>query len=85
VSLHLGYACRLYFDHGSEGLDAEYAPYQQQVDQLCTAAGYTEVCREQHQHRKRSLQTFAQQSTSCAAGLCDSPPQSISRQGPVAE
>ncbi|KAF6258031.1 Alpha/Beta hydrolase protein [Scenedesmus sp. NREL 46B-D3] len=33
---------RLYFDHGSEGLDAEYGPYQKQVDQLCRAAGYTE-------------------------------------------
>uniref|UniRef100_A0A383WKZ0 Esterase n=1 Tax=Tetradesmus obliquus TaxID=3088 RepID=A0A383WKZ0_TETOB len=33
---------RIYFDHGTEGLDSEYGPYQKQVDQLCKAAGYTE-------------------------------------------
>jgi len=31
---------RLYFDHGSEGLEAEYRPYQQQVDRLLQRQGY---------------------------------------------
>jgi predicted alpha/beta superfamily hydrolase len=33
---------RLYFDYGSEGIDAEYEPYQRRVDALCLAAGYTQ-------------------------------------------
>lgn len=32
---------RLYFDHGSLGVDAGYAPYQQRVDGLMRGAGYT--------------------------------------------
>ncbi len=31
---------RIYFDYGSEGVDAEYAPYQQKADALLAAAGY---------------------------------------------
>ncbi len=31
---------RFYFDHGSRGLDADYAPYQQRVDALLAHAGY---------------------------------------------
>jgi predicted alpha/beta superfamily hydrolase len=33
---------RLYFDHGTEGLDAAYAPYQRWVDEVMRAAGYVE-------------------------------------------
>ncbi len=33
---------RLYFDYGTETLDALYEPYQQRVDALMRAAGYTE-------------------------------------------
>lgn len=33
---------RLYFDHGTEGLDADYGPYQQRVDALMAAAGWRE-------------------------------------------
>lgn len=33
---------RLYFDHGSEGLDAEYAPYQNRVDEVLRGAGWQE-------------------------------------------
>ncbi|MBC6429255.1 MAG: esterase family protein, partial [Cellvibrionales bacterium] len=32
---------RLYFDHGDQDLDANYAPYQKQVDQLLQTKGYT--------------------------------------------
>jgi len=31
---------RIYFDHGTAGLDALYAPFQQRVDLLMTALGY---------------------------------------------
>ncbi len=31
---------RIYFDYGSEGVDAEYAPYQKKADALLVAAGY---------------------------------------------
>lgn len=34
---------RLYFDHGSEGLDALYPPFQRTIDALCRGAGYREV------------------------------------------
>jgi enterochelin esterase-like enzyme len=33
---------RLYFDHGSEGLDALYAPYQEKIDALVASKGYRE-------------------------------------------
>lgn len=33
---------RLYFDHGTETLDAEYEAYQQQADAVLRAAGYRE-------------------------------------------
>jgi predicted alpha/beta superfamily hydrolase len=33
-------AHRLYFDHGTETLDAEYKPYQRQADEVMRAAGY---------------------------------------------
>lgn len=33
---------RIYFDHGSEGLDKMYAPYQQKVDRLMQKKGYVE-------------------------------------------
>jgi len=33
---------RFYFDHGTETLDAEYAPYQQRADSASRAAGYVE-------------------------------------------
>jgi hypothetical protein len=33
-------AHRVYFDHGTDSLDASYASYQQQVDQVMRAAGY---------------------------------------------
>jgi enterochelin esterase-like enzyme len=33
---------RLYFDHGTATLDAQYAPYQQRVDALVRARGYVE-------------------------------------------
>jgi hypothetical protein len=33
---------RLYFDHGTAGLDADYGPYQQRVDALMAAAGWVE-------------------------------------------
>jgi predicted alpha/beta superfamily hydrolase len=32
---------KIYFDHGTETLDALYAPYQQQVDVVMATAGYT--------------------------------------------
>ena len=32
---------KLYFDHGTEGLDAGYEPYQQRMDAFLQAAGYT--------------------------------------------
>jgi hypothetical protein len=41
---------RLYFDHGTEGLDADYGPYQKQVDELCRAAGYVTVRRKAEAH-----------------------------------
>jgi predicted alpha/beta superfamily hydrolase len=31
---------RLYFDYGTEGLDAEYEPYQQRMDEVLRRAGY---------------------------------------------
>lgn len=31
---------RLYFDYGTRGLDAAYAPHQQRIDEACIAAGY---------------------------------------------
>jgi len=34
---------KIYFDHGTVGLDAYYGPYQQRVDSLITIAGYTSV------------------------------------------
>jgi enterochelin esterase-like enzyme len=34
-------AHRFYFDHGTETLDAGYEPYQQRVDAIMRAAGYT--------------------------------------------
>ena len=34
-------AHRLYFDFGTEGLDALYEPYQQRMDSHLLAAGYT--------------------------------------------
>ena len=33
---------KIYFDYGTETLDAEYEPYQKMVDQLMINAGYTE-------------------------------------------
>lgn len=33
---------RFYFDHGTETLDAQYAPYQAKVDSAMRAAGYVE-------------------------------------------
>jgi predicted alpha/beta superfamily hydrolase len=33
---------RLYFDHGTEGLDAEYEQYQIQVDQILVEHGFTQ-------------------------------------------
>jgi len=33
---------RLYFDHGTEGIDAEYGSYQRWVDEVMQAAGYVE-------------------------------------------
>ena len=33
---------RLYFDFGTETLDAAYEPYQRRVDAIMRAAGYTE-------------------------------------------
>jgi predicted alpha/beta superfamily hydrolase len=33
---------RLYFDHGTATLDAQYAPYQQRMDAIVRAAGYVE-------------------------------------------
>lgn len=35
-------ACRFYFDHGSVGLDAAYAPYQAKVDAIFAAKGYVQ-------------------------------------------
>ncbi len=35
-------AHRLYFDHGTVTLDAQYPPYQARVDAMMRAAGYTE-------------------------------------------
>ncbi len=32
---------RFYFDHGDQGLDAQYAPYQQRMDAVLKAAGFT--------------------------------------------
>jgi hypothetical protein len=34
---------RIYMDHGTEGLDAEYRQYQEQVDEIMAAAGFQEV------------------------------------------
>jgi len=34
---------KIYFDHGDQTLDAMYAPYQQQMDVLMRAKGYTEA------------------------------------------
>ena len=31
---------RLYFDHGTETLDAHYAAYQQRIDRVVAARGY---------------------------------------------
>ncbi|MFZ3070104.1 MAG: alpha/beta hydrolase-fold protein [Anaerolineaceae bacterium] len=33
---------RLYFDHGTAGLDAQYAPWQERVDQIMREKGYRE-------------------------------------------
>lgn len=33
---------RIYFDHGTETLDARYAPYQQLMDSLCAESGYSD-------------------------------------------
>lgn len=33
---------KLYFDHGTEGLDSLYRPYQDMVDQLCIKRSYSE-------------------------------------------
>ncbi len=33
---------RIYFDHGTQGLDRTYPPYQQRVDQLMRARGYNQ-------------------------------------------
>jgi enterochelin esterase-like enzyme len=33
-------AHRLYFDHGTQGLDGLYGPHQQKVDALLAAKGY---------------------------------------------
>lgn len=33
---------RFYFDHGTEGLDAQYAPFQKRADDALRTAGYTE-------------------------------------------
>ena len=35
-------AHRLYFDHGTETLDAEYARYQERVDRVVEAKGYVQ-------------------------------------------
>jgi len=35
-------AHRIYFDHGTEALDASYATYQRRVDRVMREAGYTE-------------------------------------------
>lgn len=32
---------RIYFDHGSQDLDSEYGPYQEQADQIMREKGYT--------------------------------------------
>jgi hypothetical protein len=32
---------RIYFDHGTTTLDAEYAPFQQRADRVMEEAGYT--------------------------------------------
>ena len=34
---------RVYFDHGTVGLDASYAPYQQQVDAVMVERGFSEA------------------------------------------
>jgi enterochelin esterase-like enzyme len=34
---------KIYFDYGSETLDAMYKPYQMQADDIMKAAGYTEA------------------------------------------
>lgn len=36
------YALRIYFDHGTEGLDSLYAPYQATMDSIMIASGYVE-------------------------------------------
>ncbi len=33
---------KIYFDFGTEGLDAQYEPFQKQVDKMMVAKGYTE-------------------------------------------
>jgi predicted alpha/beta superfamily hydrolase len=33
---------KIYFDYGTETLDAQYEPYQRRADQVMRAAGYTE-------------------------------------------
>jgi enterochelin esterase-like enzyme len=35
---------RIYFDHGTETLDVNYAPYQQAVDKVAMAQGYVSGC-----------------------------------------
>jgi predicted alpha/beta superfamily hydrolase len=35
-------AQRIYFDHGTVDLDAQYPPYQARVDAIMRAAGYTQ-------------------------------------------
>jgi len=31
---------KFYFDYGTEGLDAQYAPFQEKIDEIMSAAGY---------------------------------------------
>ena len=33
---------KIYFDHGTEGLDKDYGPFQEQVDEIMQAKGYQE-------------------------------------------
>jgi predicted alpha/beta superfamily hydrolase len=35
-------AHRIYFDYGTETLDADYEPYQERADEVMQRAGYTE-------------------------------------------
>ena len=35
---------RLYFDHGTETIDALYAPYQQAMDEVARSRGYVKTC-----------------------------------------